>query len=330
MENNGTSTHYFENKETTTSNMPIVTPMDLNDTEETGLYRMPGDQMVTMPNIVKVSSPDVESIDDVDDDNSLDSTCKHCMHYGVCKYEDKLQKIYSDILDKTSAFKFIEGIDIKCKHFKDATPPVLNPQPINPCRDRFIYNHGPYGGYGGTATPVVVPFDGNIAFPTGVPDAYLSTTESVYPTFPANGDYPTDIASKDELLKSTDEYLQNRDIGTIGVTDEKGNAKSITTKVLSTGKKATTAPKADVVITGDNKPTQKLVTATPYGVMSGESNFPNNVPTQTINPNDLPERFRNSIKEAPEEIKTRVIETKRVNDNTIRESKPGQTTNVVK
>lgn len=331
MDNNGTATHYYESKDTTTSNIPINTPMDLNDIEKTGYYVMPGDEtgMKTMPNIVKVSSPDVETVADNTDEVGLDITCKHCMHYGVCKYEDKLQKVYSDILDKTSAFKFIEGIDIKCKHFKDANPPSLTFQPGQRQipelqKDRFFYNPGPYvGGYGvGSLDNTITLTDDDY------PKAHFN--EPVYPTFPANGEYPQDIASKDELLKSTDEYLQNRGIGTIGVTDDKGNAKSITTKVLSTGKKSTTAPKADVVVTGDNKPIQKQVTATPYGVMPGEPNFPNNVPTQTINPNDLPERFRNSIKEAPEEIKTRVIETKRVNDNTGRESQPGQTTNVVK
>ena len=88
---------------------------------------------------------------------------------------------------------------------------------------------------------------------------------------------------------------------------------------------------------GDQYP-DKIRLGSVYGVSMADNigidqvtgkETPPEVPTQSINLNDVPERFRNSVKEPSKEVTTRVIETSRVTDNTVRKENPNQTTNIV-
>ena len=233
----------------------------------------------------------VNATDDFGSDESVKEvpkTCSDCEHYGICKYEDKLRILYDSIQDRVSGHKFVEDVIIKCKHHKSTlTDNVLNFQPgvrgntIEDCPSVQLYD------YDNTPKSFVgVP----LAEPTLHPKFSVTNTDSsnVYK-----------IPSVDAIYNSMSN-ADTRAIGAIGITDDIGEHKSIKTKILSTSKKVDKPVISGQVI-------QVNSTTEPVGTAINTDN----VPIESINPNDLPEHFR-----------------AKVQDNTIREEISGQTTNI--
>lgn len=292
---------------------PVPSTVPTPDTNGTGFYTSDRSTTAFPPNLYpnEVASPYTMPTNDLvnrqgmfnmndllnathDESNDACLACSDCVHKGVCKFEDKLGMVYTSIMEKTSGHKFIDSIKIICKYHKSN---VTNFGPYYRTPDQGLTLDVDHLGSVCTTPNLVTP---------GKIDGTITTT--IHPKFDANPDVnsASDIAkySKNNIVTATNDRAideKKSPISTFGVTDDKGEHKSITTKVLGSSKKAMNVPKADLVLEDE-------VTANTQAVVSADEL---GVPVKAIDPNDVPKQFQSTIM-----------------DGTHRAEIPGQTSNV--
>lgn len=256
-----------------------------NTTEVVEILNIPidGDTSVTANINDYCKCITTETVSSITDDSS--STCSRCVHCGICKHEDKLAELYRKVGRIVKDESFIEDIVILCKHFKSnntITVPYDQtiPNVINPVPNQYPNKISTPSGY-----------KDNFYYSTGT-DSTNRTVEYAKPRFDTSAE-----VSKSTVDMYTDIIKKNNKIGSIGVTTDNGEPRSINTKVLGSSKKYNKTSISNTEVLDDTTSVNVIDTTV--------------VPTKTIDPNDIPEKFRSMVF-----------------DNTGREEVPGTTTNV--
>lgn len=284
----------------------------------------------------------IATINGVDTTHVIPTSCAICVHCGVCKHEDKLAEVYEaiheSIKDKTAGHDFIEDVTIKCKHYKDknanlpywgpgirapepipCTKPVLDPNWINPMITPVTC---------GPDYPKAYYEDNNTSTSSIHPNASVVTTihnsndntigEAVkHPRFNTNPEYATAIMSKDDVVNAAKDYIsQPKELGSMKIDtgDKGGKERTVSTKIVTKKKPVQVnptdmVPKLNISDQTEFELDGEISTDTIHGVTRTIDT--RNIPVKEININDVPAQFRSSIQ-----------------DNTVREAIPGQTSNV--
>lgn len=302
---------------------------DNNTTDFTGEYVNTGTSATDNDRINGMFKGDgIATLNGVQPTHVTPTSCTTCVHCGVCKHEDKLAEIYEaiheSVKDKTAGHDFIEDVTIKCKHYKDKhnatlpnwTPGIRTPEPI-PCTgpnwiDTTVKPNWYYDD-STTSTSGIHP-DANVVTTAYNTNPAAIDTSVKHPRFNTDPKVSTTIMSKDDVVNAAKEYAsQPKDIGSMkfDTGDKGGKERTVSTKIV-TKKKPVQVNPVDTTTINDQMNQQAredFSTATVPGV--ARTIDTRNIPVKEININDVPEQFRPSIQ-----------------DNTVREAIPGQTSNV--
>lgn len=337
----------IHNTNTTSMHSIIPTPEDAlankynenQTTDSTGGYINTGTSATDNDKLNGLFKGDgVATLTGVDVTHVIPTSCATCVHCGVCKHEEKLAEVYEaiheSIKDKTAGHDFIEDVTIKCKHYKDKTanlpywgPGIRVPEHI-PCTGPTWIDTGvpKYNEYPNEIRPNWY-YDDSTTSTSGIhPDANTVTTayntnvdaidESVkHPKFNTDPKVATTIMSKDDVVNAAKEYMsQPKDIGSMkfDTGDKGGKERTVSTKIVTKKKPVQVNPIDDTTVVNEqiNQQTANncAVATVPEVARTIDTR---NIPVKEININDVPEQFRHSIQ-----------------DNTVREAIPGQTSNV--